>query len=537
MIADPIVEGLKRGWKVHDASKLERDLELQADVVIVGTGAGGGISAEILSAAGLRVVMIEEGPLKSSSDFHMLERQAYPQLYQESASRQTKDKAITILQGRCVGGSTTVNWTSSFRTPPETLAYWRDKYGLAEFTPGLLAPWFELAEQRLGIHPWQMPPNENNATLARGAAKLGIPTAVIPRNVRGCWNLGYCGMGCPVNAKQSMLVTTIPAALDKGAVLVHHARAERFELSGDDVSGLLCSALDENTQQNIPYQIRVTAKHYICAAGAIGSPALLLRSRVPNPHGHLGTRTFLHPVVLSAAIMPGIVNAFAGAPQSIYSDHFLHTQPIDGAVGYKLEVPPVDPLLMATTTPGFGAQSAQLMADLPHTQVLLALLRDGFNDQSPGGSVHLRHEHHPVLQYPITPYLWEGMRRAYLTMAEIQFSAGAKTVLPVHESAFQYTSWQQAKAQIAALPMEIMLTRVVSAHVMGGCGMGADERHAVVDGSGRHHVIGNLWVFDGSIFPTSLGVNPQLSIYGIVARMANNLAVSILGRPLRRRLI
>ena len=536
VIPDPIVEGLRRGWHVIDASTIERDVHLEADAVIVGTGAGGGITAEILSAAGLRVVMIEEGPLRSSSDFHMLEREAYPSLYQASAARQTKDKGITILQGRNVGGSTTVNWTSSFRTPPETLAYWRDHFGLTTYTPEFLEPWFELVERRLSIHLWDVPPNENNAILRRGAAKLGIPTAVIPRNVKGCWNLGYCGMGCPTNAKQSMLVTTIPSALDRGAVLVHHARAERFTLNGDDVSGLVCSALEPADERNRPYQITVTARAYIAAAGAIGTPALLLRSDVPNPHRRLGMRTFLHPVVLTAAVMPEAVNGFAGAPQSIYSDHFLH-EPFDGPMGYKLEVPPIHPLLAAVTTPGFGEVGSARMARFANTQVIIALMRDGFNEQSIGGDVQLRHDHSPVLDYEITPYVWEGMRRALLTMAEIQFAAGAKTVMPLHESAVPYRSWSEAKAAIAQLPMEILRCRVVSAHVMGGCGMGNDEHAAVVSGAGRHHFAGNLYVFDGSTFPTSLGVNPQLSIYGIVARNANALAASLAGRPLEKRIV
>jgi len=400
-----------------------------------------------------------------------------------------------------------------------------------------LAPWFELVERRLSIHPWQVAPNENNAILRRGAAKLGIPTAVIPRNVKGCWNLGYCGVGCPVNAKQSMLVTTIPFALDRGAVLVHHARAERFTLRGDDVSGLVCSALDAAGLHNLPYQVTVKARAYVAAAGSIGTPALLLRTHMPNPHRRLGARTFLHPVVLSAAVMPEPVDGFSGAPQSIYSDHFLHAAPLDGPMGFKLEVPPIHPLLAAVTMPGFGDTGAARMADLARTQVILALMRDGFNEQSVGGAVELRHDHSPVLDYGITPYVWNGMRRALLTMAEIQFAAGAETVMPIHESAVPYRTWSEAKAAIAQLPMEIMRCRVVSAHVMGGCAMGNDEHVAVIAGNGRHHAAGNLYVFDGSMFPTSLGVNPQLSIYGIVARNAGELAASLLGKPLERRIV
>jgi len=117
MIADPIREGLAKGWMHIDASTLGQDATLEADVCIIGTGAGGGIAADVLSDTGLKVVMIEEGMLRSSTDFRMLESEAYPTLYQESASRKTADKAINILQGRTVGGSTTVNWTTSFRTP------------------------------------------------------------------------------------------------------------------------------------------------------------------------------------------------------------------------------------------------------------------------------------------------------------------------------------------------------------------------------------------------------------------------------------
>src|SRR5512140_2835582 len=125
MLHDPIQEGLARGWRVIDAAPLEGSQTFEADVCIVGTGAGGGVTAEILTKAGLKVILVEEGPLKSSRDFRMKEADAYPQLYQESAARKTRDKAITILQGRCVGGSTTVNWTTSFRTPETTLRHWR----------------------------------------------------------------------------------------------------------------------------------------------------------------------------------------------------------------------------------------------------------------------------------------------------------------------------------------------------------------------------------------------------------------------------
>ena len=401
--ADPFRAGLEAGWKVIDASTLAEDRKLDADVVIVGTGAGGGTAAEILSAAGLSVVMIEEGPLATSSDFHMRESEAYPQLYQESAARKTRDRAINILQGRCVGGGTTVNWTSSFRTPAATLEHWADEYNLAGFGERDLAPWFERMERRLGVSVWRVPPNENNGVLRRGSEALGIRVDSIRRNVRGCWNIGYCGVGCPTNAKQSMLVTTIPAALARGATLVTRARALAIEHAGRRAGALTCCGLDARGTDPTSRRITVRARTVIAAGGAIGTPALLLRSKVPDPYGMVGKRTFLHPTVVSAALMNERVDGFSGAPQAIYSDHFLPGD-ASGPIGYKLEVPPIHPVLAAITLPGHGVAHARWMHELAHMQVIIALMRDGFHADSSGGTVALRADGTPLLDYPLNDY-------------------------------------------------------------------------------------------------------------------------------------
>jgi choline dehydrogenase-like flavoprotein len=531
-ISDPFEAGLASGWKVIDASTLAQDITLDADVAIVGSGAGGGTAAEILAEAGLTVVMLEEGPLKTSRDFRMREAEAYPELYQESAARKTRDKAINILQGRCVGGGTTVNWTSSFRTPPATLAFWQREFGLTGFSVDDLAPWFAQMETRLSITPWDVAPNANNEALARGARKIGIPAEAIRRNVKGCWNIGYCGMGCPTNAKQSMLVTTIPGALANGATLLTRVRAQRLALEKGRVTLLDAQAMDARGVAPTPRKVHVRARAYIAAAGAIGTPALLLRSGAPDPHGILGRRTFLHPTVVSAALMPDRIDGFAGAPQTIYSDHFLDTQPIDGPLGFKLEAPPLHPVLTATTLPDDGRAHAEWMANFPRMQVLIALLRDGFNPDSHGGAVRLRDDGTPQLDYPLLPLFWEGARRALRTMAEIQFAAGAQSVMPVHAKGAAYASFAGVRAAIDGFALQPLVTPVVSAHVMGGAPFGPDATRAVVASNGRHHQVENLYVFDGSLFPTSIGANPQLSIYGIVARLATDLAGSL--EPRRR---
>ena len=404
------------------------------------------------------------------------------------------------------------------------MAFWQREYGLTGFGVDDMAPWFTRMEARLSIEPWKIAPNANNEALARGARKIGITAQAIRRNVKGCWNLGYCGMGCPTNAKQSMLVTTIPAALAHGATLVTRVRARKLVLENGRVTQLDGVAMDARGIAPTQRTIRVRAKTFISAAGAIGTPALLLRSSAPDPHGILGKRTFLHPAVVSAALMPERVDGFAGAPQTIYSDHFLDTQPIDGPLGYKLEAPPLHPVLTAITLPDDGIAHARWMQDFPRMQVLIALLRDGFHPESQGGSVRLRDDGTPLLDYPLLPLLWDGARRALRSMAEIQFAAGAQTVMPIHGQGAAFNRFDDARAAIDAFALQPLVTPVVSAHVMGGAPLGPNPSRAVVAPTGRHHQLENLYVFDGSLFPTSIGANPQLSIYGMVARLATDLA-------------
>jgi choline dehydrogenase-like flavoprotein len=506
---------------------LKQDRVVEADVAIVGTGAGGGVTAEILARAGLRVVMIEVGDFKTRVDFHMQEAEAYPQLYQEVASRKTKDKAITILQGRTLGGST-VNWTICYHIPEPTLDHWGKAFGLDGFNEKDLAPWYADMEKRLHVHPWTRH-NASNLALQDGAKKLGWKHEVAARNVHHCRALGYCGTGCPIDAKQSMLVTTIPAAMSRGAALLTRCRADRLVIHDDRVRELQCSALDERGANRTGVRVTIRAKHFVAAAGGIDSPALLKRSAVPDPSGQLGRRVFLHVTAGSAGIMPRRIDPFYGAPQSVYSNEFLWRDGVDGELGYKMETAPLQPVLAATAFKAWGQAHARFMQDLPYIQPLIALLRDGFHERSPGGRVHLRDDGTAVLDYPLNDYLWRGARAAYGSMAELQFAAGARHVLPLHTGAKPYSSWKEARTAIDDLAMKPLHAQLFSAHVMGGCMMGPDAAKSVVDPNGGHHQIENLSVIDGSLFPTSIGANPSMPIYAIAARQATHLAEKLKG--------
>ncbi|RUO20710.1 GMC family oxidoreductase N-terminal domain-containing protein [Aliidiomarina haloalkalitolerans] len=522
-VPDIFRQGMRRGWQVYDGSQPLPALP-RFDVIIIGSGAGGGTAAEILALAGLRIAIIEEGSLKTSSDFHNDEIKAYTEMYQEGALRTTKDGSISILQGRTVGGTTTVNWTSSFRTPASTLAVWENDFGIDYANTQAMTPWFEQIEQRLNVQRWGMAPNANNDVIRLGCEQLGWGWDIIPRNVTGCWNLGYCGTGCPVNAKQSMLVTTLPTALENHAVLIHSMRAEKLEIRGDKVEGVHVRGMNASLTLSDGARSLLLADHVICAGGSINTPALLLRSRAPDPYQLLGSRTFLHPVCMTAAQFERAIDGFYGAPQSVYSDHFNETPANQERLGYKLEVPPMQPSVVAALLGSWGNENWLRMQQLGQTNIMLALMRDGFLPDCAGGQVELRSNGDATLDYPFHLAMWRTVREALWHMGQIQFAAGATKVMPLHTSA-DYVSSPQALAKLLdQLAYEPLRVRLSSAHVMGGCRMGSDPKNSVTRPDGRHQQLQNCWVFDGSIFPTSVGANPQLSIYAFVAKLATDLS-------------
>lgn len=512
-------------WDMTDAASLQTNQTVEADVIIIGTGAGGGVSAEVLSQAGLKVVMIEEGGLFTSDNFNMDELQAYGDLYQEGAGRTTKDGAISIFQGRAVGGTTVVNWTSSFRTPNNTLNHWQEHHSVQGFTPDDMAPYFKQMEKRLNVAKWAMAPNANNDILKRGCEANQWSWAVIPRNVSGCWDLGYCGTGCPTNAKQSMLVTTVPEALKNGSSLYYRCSADKIIFSEHKAESVECLALGADGKTPTGVRLSFKAPHIVLAGGAINNPGLLLRSNAPDPHERIGKRTTIHPVNASLGKMGSDVNPFYGAPQTIYSDHFQWNT--DDGMGFKLEVPPMQPAMGAQIVGFHGLKLMETMEQLPNLQGTIALMRDGFHEQSQGGNVELDSGGKPVLDYPLTDYIWQGLKKAHHVMAEAQFAAGAKSVMPLHHDATFYNNLKDCKTAIDSLPQELHRQRLMTAHLMGGCSLGEDMKNSVVNSQGRFHHTDNLYVIDGSVFPTSIGANPQLSIYALALKQSSQLAAKI----------
>jgi choline dehydrogenase-like flavoprotein len=506
--------------KVTTGNQLSGRTELKADVCIVGSGAGGGVLAWQLTQAGHKVVMLEAGSHHTTQDFAPLEeRLAYPALYQERMTRATKDAAISVLQGRTVGGTTTVNWTTCFRTPERILAHWQQHFGVEL---GDMLPHYEAVEERLGVAEWPVEAaNANNLTLWRGCKALGWQVKALRRNVRGCVSSGYCGLGCAFGAKQGMLLTTLPDAVNAGMELYADCRVLKVERQGQEweVQGQIQAKSDLSPTGA---EIRVRAKRVVLSAGAIGSPGILLRSGI-NPNGAVGKRTFLHPVVAVAARYPEDINGWAGAPQAVGSHEFVDR---GEQVGFFLEVPPMQPMLVASGVMGSGSMVNDFMAQLPKLSSHLALMVDGLHPGAPGGTVELLSNGRPKLDYPIGPALVEAMATAHKAMARCHLAAGAQEVFTLHPTPVSMTR-EDHLDRLDAAAYGALEHSIFSAHQMGGCGMSGDAKAGVVDAEHRVKSQDGLYVVDGSVMPTSLGVNPSQTIYSLAHRAAGILSADL----------
>ena len=409
-------------WAAHAAP---RQPTLECDVAIIGSGAGAGITAELLSARGPEGGARRRRPAEVEQRLPPArESEAYPSLYQEAAARKTADKAITILQGRCVGGSTTVNWTSSFRTPSSTLAYWREHFGLTEFTDDAMAPWFLQAEQRLSIGPWLAPPNENNDLLRRGALKLGIAAAGDPAQRRRLLEPRLVRHRLPDQCQ----------AVDAGHDDSGRPRPRRHPAGRDARRAF--ESRTARSRRCIAWRFSPTAQFERRARDAHRRAALRAGRR---RHQHAGAAAALQ----SARSARASGQAHVPAPGRGLGGLFERWSP---SRARRSRSTPIISWRTSTTTArwptnwrchrctrcssrpllgGFGQENASHMADLPHTHAMLALAARRLSPGRPAAASSLRGDGTPVLDYPLTDYVLDGLRRAFHSMAEIQFAAGA----------------------------------------------------------------------------------------------------------------
>jgi choline dehydrogenase-like flavoprotein len=501
---------------IYTGADIKQDRTLQCDVCIIGSGAGGAYAAAKLAKAGKKVIVLEDGGFHSSDKFDLTERNMSPRLYQEGGARATTDSSITIYQGRAVGGTTVINWTTCFRTPERVFDHWHEHHGVEGISHKALVPHWEAIEKELNVTKMTLEQtNKNNRVTYTGLKKLGWHADFLHRNVKNCAHTGYCGMGCPIDAKQSMLVTKIPEAVKAGADVYANAWVQSIKRDGRKCTAVVAKLKDPQFDRLNGVTITVQSKVTVLAGGAINTPAILLRSDI-DANGRTGMRTFLHPAVAMVGIHADLIEPFVGSPQYVHSEQFVERG--HDKIGMLIEGGPLFPMGTGGFSPSFGKEKQALMELLPHMSLTLVLLHDGFDvkNKDEGGQVSLKPNGQPRIDYAFSERLMEGLRAGSQIGARIQFAGGARQVISQHP--LYVNSEQEIESTLGSAGYEPNQMPIGVAHVMGGCAMGTNERSSIVDSrSLRHHGFDNLFVIDGSVYPTSLTVNPQISIYGLAS--------------------
>ena len=504
---------------------VDRDTHRTADVVVIGTGAGGAVAAARLAEAGLEVVLLEEGAWYDADAFTEDEGALAEQLYADGALRATDDLAVQLLQGRAVGGSTTVNWMMMLRTPDFVLDEWVREHGLDGYDAASLAPVFERVEREVHARPVPEDAHSpNNRVILEGARALGWQARGAVINAKDCRRCGFCGVGCRYEARQGTLVTYVPRALAAGAVLYADAQVQRLEVrERDGGSGApprkRVHATVQNAHRGATYALTIDAPLVVVAGGAVGTPVLLQRSGLGGDA--VGRYLRLHPTTATIGVFDREIVGSAGIPLSTICDEHLRWQ--DSAYGFWLECPPFLPGLGAVAAPGWGRAHAARLAQFRQLSTVIALTRDGADRATSSGTVTARRDGGSSIRYALTPADASRVRASIEAAARLQLAAGAREVHTLHTTPLVV----RRDADLAAIrTASVAANRVglFSAHVNGTCRMGTDRRTAATSPEGERFGARGVHVCDGSLLPTAVGVNPQATIMALATVIAERLA-------------
>ncbi len=500
---------------VVDTSEVRGLLRVEAEVVVVGSGAGGAVSAKELAEGGIAVALVEEGAYHRAEDFNQREADMYRRLYRDQGTQSTRDLSINILQGRSVGGSTVINNCICFRTPDRVLATWRDEFGLTDLSPDSLRLYFERVEQTLGVVPIVSAEiNANNRVLLDGCERLGYHATTFAHNRRECVGCGYCMLGCPYDRHSSVDMNYVPEALDAGCRLYTRCRVEEILIEGGKLVGVAGSVLDPISGRSRA-RIEVRAPLVVMAAGAIHTPALLLANRAGNRSGQVGRNLALHPLVASFAKFDRVIDGFVGIPQSVYCDTFEQLE--DGSDGFIIEGIFAMPALFASICPSFGQEHFDIMNDYRHLAGMYAMIKDRGR-----GTVAVGDQGRPIIDYDLGEREKDVIRRGIKETARIFFAAGANSVTTLRSVPLTLRRPDEIES-IDDLPLHPNEMALFSAHPQGSCRMHADAEQGPTGTYGESHDVPNLFVADASAFPTSVGINPQITIMALATRQANEI--------------
>ena len=477
------------------------DLELECDVCVVGSGAGGGVAAAVLAAAGLDVVVLEAGGYWSERDFDGAERTGLRRLYRGGGASATDDQGVGLIAGACLGGGTVVNYSTSFRTPGEVLEEWEE----LGFPSAELGPSLDAVCERLGVNTDHNLPSRRDEVMRRGLESLGWHVDAMPRDVLGCEQgvvCGYCGYGCPLGAKQSTLRTWLEDAAAAGARIVVGTKARRVLVENGVATGVDAGP------------VRVRSRAVVSAAGAIETPALLLRSGLRNPNVGRGLR--LHPATAVFGIFDEEIRPWEGTMQALYSDEHRH---LDDGYGIKYETVPAHPALLTAAVPWDGAaEHARLMASLPRLSGIAVIPRDRGS-----GRVRIGRDGEPIATYRLAPDDERRLATGVDGAGRIMAAAGAREVFSANARLQRFADGFPA----GAFRFGPGRGALYSFHIMGSARMGGSPAMSAANAAGETWEVPNLVVADGSAFPTASGVNPMITIEAIAHLNASRLAARL----------
>lgn len=496
-----------------------RDTDLSCDVVVVGSGAGGGTAAGVLAAAGLDVVVLEAGGFHDERHFDGGEETGFLELY-ALAPQATAEGQVQLVAGRGLGGGTVVNYTTSFRTPDHVRAEWA-ALGATQFSSPEYAASMDAVCARLGVNTDHDKAAPRDAILERGARALGWDVAAMPRNVDGCdqdVECGRCGMGCRLGAKQSTARTWLADAAAAGARILTGVSVRTVSTSFGRATGVVGS-----TEEG--HRVRVRARAVVVAAGAIQTPALLQRSGLTNPN--IGRYLRLHPATAVWGRMDEPVDGWVGAMQSRYVDALTD---LDGTgYGVLYETAPLTPAFGTGFVNWRGSDDfRRRMVELKHTLGVAVIVRD----RDPGGTVRVGRDGEPVVRYQLSPRDTDHLVQGLVGAARIAEAAGAAWIASTHHRTVSYepgrrgsVSGFEADLRVAgAAPATMALAAL---HIMGTARMGGSAADSAVDPDGQTWDVQGLYVADASCFPTASGVNPMISIESIAHMNATRLAARL----------
>jgi len=495
------------------------DTTLDCDVVVVGSGAGGGVAAGVLAQGGRSVIVLEKGAQHTPKDFSWIEGESFASSYLDRGLIMTESGSLPILAGQGLGGGTVINYSTSFAMPDRTREQWDRLSGLDLFTSSRFSESYARVHERLGVNTRWSIPIKRDRMFEEGCRALGWHVDTIPRNVKGCPDerrCGYCGYGCRDGAKQSTALTYLADATAAGARIVTRCDVEKALIERGRATGVVGRVTlgDGRTAT-----LTVRAKTVIAACGSVYNPAFLARSGVPNPNIGRGLR--LHPGSALAGIFPERMDPWLGYQQVRYSDQFAYQT--DG-YGVKFEVLPMHFALPASAFGWVGpAEHKQDLRRLGNLGLVALLLRD----RDPGRVVTGR-DGRPRVHYELSAFDQQHVRTAMRGAAQLLAQQGATEIFTVQQPPARVkpgaAGWLDGlQSDMDARGYDRCRMAFITFHQMASCTMGKERGTSVVGETGESHDVKGLYVADASAFVTSSGVNPMITIMALADHIARGI--------------